>query len=162
MGIPDHLTCLLRNLYVGPELDMAQLTGSKLKRIMTRLFSPCLFNSYTEYILRKMPGRWITSWNQDCWEKYQEPQTCRWYHSNGRKWRGTKEPVDEYGRGEWKSWLKTQHSKNRDHGIWSYHFMASRWGKSRSSDRFYFLGLQNHCLQLWNEKTLAPWKKSYD
>ena len=29
-----------------------------------------------------------------------------------------------------------------DHGIWSHHFMADRWG---NSDRFYFLGLQNHC-----------------
>ena len=40
-----------------------------------------------------------------------------------------------------KSWLKTQHSKNEDHGI---HIMAKRWGKSGNSDRFYFLGLQNH------------------
>ena len=34
-----------------------------------------------------------------------------------------------------------------------------------NSDRLYFLGLQNHCrwwLQPWNQKTLAPWKKSYD
>jgi len=34
-----------------------------------------------------------------------------------------------------------------------------------NSDRFYFLGLQNHCrwwLQTWNQKTLAPLKKSYD
>ena len=33
MGMPDHLTCILRNLYVGPEAtkpDMEQLTGSKL------------------------------------------------------------------------------------------------------------------------------------
>ena len=29
MGIPDHLTCLLRNLYAGQELDMEQQTGSK-------------------------------------------------------------------------------------------------------------------------------------
>jgi len=29
---------------------------------------------------------------------------------------------------EWKNWLKTQHSKNYDHGILSYHFMANRWG----------------------------------
>ena len=28
---------------------------------------------------------------------------------------------------EWKSWLKTEHSKNQDHGIWSHHFMANRW-----------------------------------
>ena len=27
-----------------------------------------------------------------------------------------------------KSWLKTQHSKNQDHGIWSHPFMANRWG----------------------------------
>ena len=33
-----------------------------------------------------------------------------------------------------------QHSKNKDHGIWSHHFMANRWGKSGSSDRVYFLG----------------------
>ena len=31
------------------------------------------------------------------------------------------------------------------HGIWSHHFMAKRQGKSGNSDRFYFLGLQNHC-----------------
>ena len=30
----------------------------------------------------------------------------------GRKWRGTKEPLDEGERGEWKTWLKTQHSEN--------------------------------------------------
>ena len=64
-----------------------------------------------------------------------------------------------------KNWLKTQHSKNWDHGIQSHCFMANRWGKSGNSDRFYFLGLQNHCgwwLQPQNLKTLAPWKKSYD
>ena len=41
-----------------------------------------------------------------------------------------------------KSWLKPQHSKNEDHGIWSHHFMANRWG---NSGWLYFLGLQNHC-----------------
>ena len=41
-----------------------------------------------------------------------------------------------------KSWLKIQHLKNYDHGIQSHHFMANRMGKSRSSGRFYFLGLQ--------------------
>ena len=29
-----------------------------------------------------------------------------------------------------KSWLKTQHSENKDHGIWSHHFMGNRWGNS--------------------------------
>ena len=45
----------------------------------------------------------ITSWNQDCWEKYQQPQICKWYQSNGRMWRTIKEPLDEGERGEWKS-----------------------------------------------------------
>ena len=35
-----------------------------------------------------------------------------------QKWR-TKEPLDQSERGEWKSWLKAQHSENEDHGIWS-------------------------------------------
>ena len=43
---------------------------------------------------------WSTSWNQDCWEKYQQPQICRWHHPDGRKQR-TKEPLDESER-EWK------------------------------------------------------------
>ena len=38
-----------------------------------------------------------------------------------------------------------QHSKNKDHGIWSNHFMANRWGNNGNSDRLYFLALQNHC-----------------
>ena len=46
-----------------------------------------------------------------------------------------KNPLDEDERGERKSWLKTQHSENEDHGIWSHHFMANRWGNSGNSDR---------------------------
>ena len=38
--------------------------------------------------------------------------------------------------------LGLKHSENEDHGIWSYHFMANRWG---NSVRLYFWGLQNHC-----------------
>ena len=44
-----------------------------------------------------------------------------------------------------KSWLKTQHSKNEDHGTWSHHFMKNRWGNNGKSDRLYFLGPPNHC-----------------
>ena len=36
--------------------------------------------------------------------------------SYGKKLRGTKEALDESERGEWKRWLKTQHSENKDHG----------------------------------------------
>ena len=37
---------------------------------------------------------------------------------------------------EWKSWLKTQHSEYKDHGIWSRHFMANE-----NSDRLYIFEL---------------------
>ena len=40
---------------------------------------------------------------------------CRWHHPYSRKWRGTKKPLDESERGEWKSWLKAQHSEKEDH-----------------------------------------------
>ena len=43
-------------------------------------------------------------------------------------------------KGEWKSWLKTQHSKNEDHGIWSPHFIVNRWGNNGNSERLYFQG----------------------
>ena len=76
----------------------------------------------------KCQAGWSASWNQDFWEKYQQPQICRWHHTSGRKWR-TKEPLDERERGEWKSWLEAQHSENEDHGIQSHHFMVNRWGK---------------------------------
>ena len=62
------------------------------------------------------------------------------------------EPLEESERGEWKSWLKTQHSENEDHGIWSHHFMANRQENNLNSDRLYILGFQNHC-RLW----LQPW-----
>ena len=43
-----------------------------------------------------------------------------------------------------KSWLKTQHSENEDHGIRSHHFRTNRWGNNGNSDRLYLGGLQNH------------------
>ena len=57
-----------------------------------------------------------------------------------KKGRGTKEPLDESKRREWRSWLKTQHSKSKDHGIWSHHLMVNRWGNKGNSDRLYFGG----------------------
>ena len=64
----------------------------------------------------KCQAGWSITWNQNCWERYQLPQICRWHHPYGRKRRRTKEPLDESERGEWKSWLIAQHSENKDHG----------------------------------------------
>ena len=80
-----------------------------------------------------------------------------------QKPRGSKEPLAESERGEWKRWLENS-TKNEDHGIQSHHFMANRQRKMEIGTD-YFLGLQNHCrwlLKPWNLKLLAPLKKSYD
>ena len=58
MGIPDHLTCLLRNLYVGQEATVRTGHGTTDWFQMGKglcqgcILSPCLFNFYTEYIMR--------------------------------------------------------------------------------------------------------------
>ena len=57
-GIPDHLTCLLRNLYVGQEATGRTVYGTtdwfKIKKGVQQdcLLSPCLFKLYTEHIMR--------------------------------------------------------------------------------------------------------------
>ena len=61
-------------------------------------------------------------------------------HSNGRKWRVTKQLLDEGERGELKSWLKTQRSNNEDHGLWSKHSMENIWGKVQTGIDFISLG----------------------
>ena len=38
---------------------------------------------------------------------------------------------------ESENWLKTQHSKSKDHGIWSHHFMANSWVDNGNSDRLF-------------------------
>ena len=97
-GIPDYLTCLLRNLYEGQEVidpHEEQLTGSKLGKE----YKKAVYHHLVDLTYISQAG-WITSWNQDFQENYQQPQICRWYHSNHRKWRGTKEPLDEGERGK--------------------------------------------------------------
>ena len=82
MGIPDHLTCLSRNLYAGQEATVRIGHGTTDclqigKRVCQGcILSPCLFNLYTVYHEKCWAGR-STSWNQDCQEKYQQPQICR-------------------------------------------------------------------------------------
>ena len=76
MGIPDHLTCLLRNLYAGHEATVQTGHGTTDwfqtgKGVCQGcILSSCLFNFYAEYIMRNA-GLEETNWNQDCQEKYQ-------------------------------------------------------------------------------------------
>ena len=58
MGIPDHLTCLLRNLYAGQEATVRTGHGTtdwlQIRKgvCQSRILSPCLFNLYAEYTMR--------------------------------------------------------------------------------------------------------------
>ena len=58
MGIPDHLTCLLRNLYAGQEATVRTGYGTtdwfqiEKEYIKALILSPCLFNLYAEYNMR--------------------------------------------------------------------------------------------------------------
>ena len=58
MGIPDHLTCLLRNLYAGQEATVRTGHGTtdwfRIGKEVRQgcILSPCLFNLYAEYIVR--------------------------------------------------------------------------------------------------------------
>ena len=106
MRIPDHLTCLLRNLYVRQEATVRTGHGKtdwfQIEKEVRQgcLLSPCLFNLYAEYIMSnarldeaqaaiKIAGRSINNL------RYADD-----HHPYGRKGRGTKKPLDESERGE--------------------------------------------------------------
>ena len=75
MGIPDHLNCLLRNLYAGQEATVRTGHGTtgwfQIGKGVCQgcILSPCLFICRV-HDEKRWTGR-KTSWNQDCWEKYQ-------------------------------------------------------------------------------------------
>ena len=117
MGIPDHLTCLLRNLYAGqgPTVGTGQETTDwfQIGRGVRQgcILSPCLFNLYAEYIMQNagLYEAWLESrlLGEISITSDMEMTPPLW--PNVKK---NKEPLDESEKGEWKSWLKTQHSKN--------------------------------------------------
>jgi len=89
MGVPDPLTCLLRNLGVVQEATVRTkhgTIGSKLgEEYVNVVYHQSAYLTYMQHISHEMPAEYITSWIQDCWEKYQQAQLCSWYHSNGIK-----------------------------------------------------------------------------
>ena len=106
MGIPDHLTCLLRNLRAGQEATVRTGHGTTgwfqngKGEHQGCILSPCLFNLYAQYIIRnagldeteagiKIARRKINNF------RYADDST-----PYGRKQRETKEPLDESERGE--------------------------------------------------------------
>ena len=143
MGIPDHLTCLLRNLYAGQEAKVRTRHGTTdwfhIGKGVRQgcILSPCLFNLYAEYIMGNARldeaqsgikiGRRIIN-DLRCGDESKELKSFLMKVKESEK-----------------NWLKTQHSRNEDHGIRSHHFMANRWGHNGNSVRLYFFWFQNHC-----------------
>ena len=118
MGIPDHLTCLLRNLYAGQEETVRTEHGTVYwfqigKRVHQGcILSPCLFNLYAEYIMRnagldeaqlesRFPAEILITSDADA------DDTSLMAESEELKSLLMK--VKEESE---KSWLKTQHSEN--------------------------------------------------
>ena len=77
MGIPDHLTCLLKNLYTDQEATVRTEHGTtdwfQIGKDVCQgcILSPYLFNLYAEYIMRNPGLDEAQSGNKDCQEKYQ-------------------------------------------------------------------------------------------
>ena len=115
-GIPDHLTCLLRNLYAGQGATVRTGRGTtdwfQIGKGVRQgyILSPCLFNFYTEYIMRnarleegqagiKIAGRNINN--------------LRYANDTTLMAEREKEPKSLLMKvKEWKRWLKAQHSEN--------------------------------------------------
>ena len=150
MGISDHLTGLLRNLYAGQEATVRTRhgttdwfqTGKGVHQ--ASIPSPCLLNFYAEYIMRnagldeaqagiRIAGRNINNL------RHADDTTLM--AESEEELESLLMKVKE----EWRSWLKAQLQKIK---IVVYGLITS-WqiegGKSRNSDRFYSLGLHNHC-----------------
>ena len=151
MGIPNHLTFLLRNLYADQEATVKTGHGTtdlfQIRKGVCQgcVLSPCLFNLHAEFIMRnagldeaeaeiKISGRNISNL------RYADDSTlmAEIEEELKRLLMKVKEESEKVG-------LKPQHSENKDHGIQTHHFMANRWGNSGNSVRLYFLGRQNHC-----------------
>ena len=117
MGIPGHLTCLLRNLYAGQEATVR--TGHETtdwfqirKGVHQAIYCHPVYSTYMQSISCEMPGWMKCKLESRLPGEISITSICRWHHPYGRKLRRTKEPLDESERGEWKIWLKTQHSEN--------------------------------------------------
>ena len=102
--IPEHLTCLLRNLYAGKEATVRTGHGTtdwfQIGKGVHQgcILSPCLFNFYAEYIMR----------NAGLEEAQAGIKIARRNINNLRY----TDDTSLMAGGEWKIWLKSQHSKN--------------------------------------------------
>ena len=101
MGIPDHLTCLLRNLYVGQEATVRTKHGTtdwfKIEKGVCQgcILSPCLFNFYAEDIRRNAGLE-----EAQAGIKISKRNINNLRYADDTTPNGTKQPLDESERGE--------------------------------------------------------------
>ena len=150
MGIPDHLTCPLRNLYAGKAAAVRTGHGTtncfQIRKGVCQgcILAPCLFNLHAEYIMRNavleeaQPGIKISGRNINNL-RYADDTTLMAESKEGLKslLMKVKEESETVG-------LKLNFQKTK--------IMASgpitSWqidGKTGNNDRLYIFGLQNHC-----------------
>ena len=137
----------MRNLYAGQEATVRTGHGTtdwfQIGKGVRQgcMLPPCLFNLYAEYIMRNVgleeakAGIKIARRNINHL-RYADDTTLMAESEEELKSLLMQVKVESEKVG-----LKLN-SENEDHGIWSHHFMADRWG---NSVRLYFFGLQNHC-----------------
>ena len=117
LGISDQVFCLVRNMYVGQEATVRTGHGTTdWFQIGKGVHQGCILSpAYLTYMQS-------TSWETLGWRKHKLESRLLGEISitsetqmtppSWQKAKRTKEPLDESERGEWKSWLKTQHSGN--------------------------------------------------
>ena len=116
-GIPDPLTCLLRNLYVGQETTVRTRHGTmgwfKIgKRVhQVCILSPCLFNLYAEYIMQNARLNEVQARIQIARRNINNLRYADDTTLMAEREEELKSLLMKVKRGECKSWLKTQHSK---------------------------------------------------
>ena len=133
MGVPDRLTCFLRNLYAGQEATVRTGHGTTDQFQIGKgihqgyILSLCLFNLYAEYIMR----------NARLDEAQAGIKIVRRNINNLIYADDTSLMAENE---ELKSLLmkEKEESENLDPGIWSHHFMANRWGNNGNTDRLNF------------------------
>ena len=150
MGVLDHLTGLLRNLYAS------QVATVRTRHRTTDWFqiwkgvhqgcilSPCFFNLPAEYIMQnaeldEAQGGIKTARININNLKYADDSTLM---AESKELKSLLIKVEEESE---KFGLKLNIQQNQDHGIGSHCVMANRWGNNGNSEILYFLGLQNHC-----------------
>ena len=136
MKIPDHHTCLLRNLYAGQEVTVRTLHGATdwfktgKGEHQGYIFSPCLFNLHAEHIVQNagldesQTGIQIAGRNSNNL-RYADDTTLM--AESKEKLKSLLMKVKEESE---KTGLKLNIQKKKDHGIWSHHIMTNRWGNN--------------------------------